>query len=91
VRRTFGLPKVALIIRFDSAATHITIDVSNVTTPIEGTLAAEGGVGHHFVGYMQLVSVLESVLEDARQKAAVDAPRPNPGAAGSTARDQSTC
>jgi hypothetical protein len=48
-------------------AALITLDFDLRTTPIEGLLRASNGVEQPFVGYMQLVTALETALSEARQ------------------------
>jgi hypothetical protein len=46
---------------------RITLDFDLRTTPIEGLLRANDGVEQPFVGYMQLVTALETALGNARR------------------------
>lgn len=48
------------------ATARITIDADVLTTPIVGSLRGDDGVAHPFVGYMQLITALETSVRAAR-------------------------
>ena len=49
-------------------AARIVIDFTALSTPIEGSLRGDAGQVLNFAGYMQLVTAIETALQDARER-----------------------